>query len=118
MANLNDLEVTNGKDFADRQKALEELLGVDKISPFGTYDLEIFERELKLKSHTDLQTLAQRVGLNPFLDKSRIKASLIREFKEYTKNSRKNLVPQISNQMTLDRKDPKHAEIMKILGDL
>ena len=118
MANLNDLEVTNGKDFVERQKALEELLGVDRISPFGTYDLEVFESELKFKSHTELQTLAQRVGLNPFLDKSRIKASLIKEFKEYTKNSRKNLVPQMANQITLDKKDPKHAEIMKILGDL
>ena len=117
MANLQDLEITNGKDFVQKQKELEELLGINKISPFGTYEIEIFEENLKSATHADLQKLAQRVGLNPFLDKSRLKGSLTKEFIAYSKNSRRGAIPQPQNQLKLDRNNPKHAATLKILGE-
>jgi hypothetical protein len=80
MKELKDMEITNGKSFIEKQKNLEELLGINKISPFGTYELEVFEENLKGCTHSDLQKLAQRVGLNPFLDKSRLKQVLVKEF--------------------------------------
>ena len=118
MANLQDLEITNGKDFVQKQKELEELLGINKISPFGTYELEVFEDNLKGATHIDLQRIAQRVGLNPFLDRGRLKNALIKEFKAYTKNARRNLIPQSSNQLKLDPKNPKHKKTIKILGEI
>ena len=117
MANLQDLEITNGKDFVQKQKELEELLGINKISPFGTYELEVFEENLKSATHADLQKLAQRVGLNPFLDKSRLKGSLTKEFIAYSKNMRRGTIPQAQNQLKLDPKNPQHAEILRILGE-
>jgi hypothetical protein len=117
MANLQDLEITNGKDFTKKQRELEELLGINKISPFGTYELEVFEENLKSATHSDLQKLAQRVGLNPFLDKSRLKGSLVKEFIAYSKNSRRGAIPQPQNQLKLDPKNPQHAETLKILGE-
>jgi len=118
MANLKDLEITNGKNFVERQKELEELLGINKISPFGTYEMEVFEQSLKSSTHSDLQKLAQRVGLNPFLDKSRLKGALIKEFAAYSKNSRRGAVPQPVNQLKLDPNNPKHAKTIKILGEI
>ena len=118
MANLQDLEITNGKDFTKKQRELEELLGINKISPFGTYELEVFEDNLKSANHADLQKLAQRVGLNPFLDKSRLKGSLVKEFIAYSKNMRRGTIPQPQNQLKLDPKNPQHAETLRILGEI
>jgi hypothetical protein len=118
MKNVDDLEQTNGKDFVERQKNLEELLGVNKISPFGTYELEVFEENLKGATQIDLQKIAQRVGLNPFLDRGRLKTALIKEFKTYTKNARRNLIPQPAKQLTLDPDNPQHKKTIKILGEI
>jgi hypothetical protein len=118
MANLDNIEVTNGKNFTERQRELEELLGINKISPFGTYELEVFEDNLKGCTHSDLQKLAQRVGLNPFLDKSRLKSSLIKEFVAYSKNSRRASIPQPVSQFRLDPNNPDHAKTIKILGEI
>jgi len=117
MANLEDLETTNGKSFVEKQKQLEDLLGINKISPFGTYELEIFEDNLKSATHSDLQKLAQKVGLNPFLDKSRLKSSLVKEFVAYSKNSRRGAIPQPVRQLRLDPSNPDHAKTLKILGE-
>lgn len=117
MSNLEDLEITNGKNFVERQKELEELLGINKISPFGTYELEVFEESLKGSTHSDLQKLAQRVGLNPFLDKSRLKGALVKEFVAYSKNCRRGAIPQPVKQLILDPKNPRHTETLKILGE-
>jgi hypothetical protein len=118
MRDLNDLEQSNGKEFIKNQKNLEEMLGVNKISPFGTYELEVFEENLKGATQIDLQRIAQRVGLNPFLDRGRLKSSLIKEFKAYTKNARRNLLPQPTHQLKLDPKNPKHKKTIKILGEI
>lgn len=117
-ANLDNLEFSNGKEYIDKQKELEEILGVNKISPFGTYDLDVFKERLKELNQADLQKLAYRVGLNPFLDKSRIKPALEKEFIAYTKNMRKNLIPQPAKQIVLDKNNPQHKETLRILGEI
>jgi hypothetical protein len=117
MAKLEDLELASGKDFIEQQKKLEELLGVNKISPFGTNELEVFEDKLKGATQADLQKIAQRVGLNPFLDRSRLKAALIKEFNAYTKNSRRNLIPQSSKQIVLDPNKKGYKDLKKFLGE-
>jgi hypothetical protein len=117
MSDLNKLELTHGKEFIQKQKHLEELLGINKISPFGTNELEVFEENLKSATQSDLQKLAHRVGLNPFLDKSRLKACLVKEFKAYTKNSRRNLIPQAPKQFQLDKNNPEHQKTIRHLGD-
>lgn len=118
MANLEDLELTHGKEFIQKQKQLEELLGINKISPFGTYELEIFEEKLKQSTHSDLQTLAQRVGLNPFIDKARLKEALKKEFLAYSKNMRRGAIPQPVTQFKLDPNNPEHQKTIKILGEI
>jgi hypothetical protein len=113
---IEDLEFANGKSFVENQRDLESLLGIDKISPFGTYELEVFEENLKGATHADLQKIAQRVGLNPFIERSRLKTALIREFTVYTKNARRNTVPQPAKVIKLDPKNPQHAETLRLIS--
>jgi hypothetical protein len=115
---LDNLELTTGKEYIEKQKELEELLGISQISPFGTYDLAIFKQKMRESTQADLQKLAHKVGLNPFLDKSRIKGALEKEFLSYTKNMRKNIIPQKAEQFILDKNNPQHLETLKILGDI
>jgi hypothetical protein len=117
MANLNNIEVTNGKDFVQKQKQLEELLGINKISPFGTNELEVFEDNLKGATQADMQKIAQRVGLNPFLDRSRLKTALIKEFIAYTKNSRRNAIPPNPQQIKLNEHRKSYEKAKKFLGE-
>ena len=117
MKNLDDLELANGKEYIDKQRELEDMLGISQVSPFGTYDYEIFKQKIKESSQTDLQKLAYRVGLNPFLDKSRMKGALEKEFLSYTKNARRNLIPLPAQQIVLDKNNPQHQETIKILGE-
>lgn len=115
--NTEDLEFANGKNFTQNQRDLEELLGVNKISPFGTYELEVFEENLKGATKADLQKIAQRVGLNPFIEHSRLKPALIKEFVAYTKNARRNLIPQPASPIVkLDPKNPQHAQTLKLIS--
>ena len=43
---------------------------------------------------------------------------LEKEFLAYTKNSRNNLIPQVAQQIVLDKDNPQHQETLKILGDI
>jgi hypothetical protein len=106
---------TNSEEFKAKVKELEVILGVDTLSPFKTNELDIFEDDLKAMDITDMMQMAKAAGLNPILDKTRLKASLIKEFKAYTRNNRRNIAPNPMKQMELDPNNPLHAETIKIL---
>lgn len=105
-------------EFVDKMKQLEVLLGVSEISPFGTNELEIFERTLAEASLSEMQKIANKVGINPFHDRPTLKASLLREFGAYTKNSRRNIMPASVNSFVVDPNNPKHQKLIKILNDI
>ena len=104
--------------FVDKMRKLEVLLGVSEISPFGTNELEIFERTLSEASHSEMQKIASKVGINPFHDRQTLKSSLLREFSAYTKNSRRNIMPSSVNSFVVDSNNPKHQKLIKILNDV
>ena len=105
-------------EFVDKMKQLEVLLGVSEISPFGTNELEIFERTLAEASLSEMQKIANKVGINPFHDRPTLKSSLLREFGAYTKNSRRNIMPASVNSFVVDPNNPKHQKLIKILNDI
>ena len=104
--------------FVDKMRKLEVLLGVSEISPFGTNELEIFERTLSEASHSEMQKIASKVGINPFKDRQNLKSSLLREFSAYTKNSRRYIMPSSVNSFVVDSNNPKHQKLIKILNDV
>ena len=109
--------LTNTDEFKDKQRKLEEILGINTINPFGTNELDIFEEKLRNMTLADIQSLAQRVGLNPYRSESKLKKTLIEEFKFKNKNNTRNILPS-SPKPVFDPENPKHAELLKKLGDL
>jgi hypothetical protein len=109
---------TNTPEFVQKMRELEIVLGVSEISPFGTNELEIFEDNLQGLSLADMQKLANKVGVNPFHDRPTLKNTLIREFKAYARNSRRNIMPTAVNSFVPDPNNPKHQELLKILSDI
>lgn len=105
-------------EFVEKMRQLEVILGVSEISPFGTNELEVFETNLKEMSYSELQKLAQKVGLNPYHDYPTLKTILIKEFKASTRNSRRNIMPAPMQSFQIDPNNPKHKELLKILNDI
>jgi len=108
----------NTPEFVQKMRELEMILGVSQISPFGTNELEIFEENLKEMSITDLQRLANKIGINPFHEYPTLKKNLIREFQAYTKNSRRNIMPSAVNSFIPDPNNPQHKDLLRILRDI
>lgn len=105
-------------EFVGKMRELEILLGVSEISPFGTNELEVFEANLREMSLSEMQKVAQKVGLNPFHDQITLKNILIKEFKASTRNSRRNIMPTMMESFKIDPNNPKHKELLKILNDI
>ena len=105
-------------EFVSKMRELEIILGVSQISPFGTNELEIFEENLKDMSYSDLQRLANKIGINPFQAHPMLKKNLLREFQAYTRNSRRNIMPSSVNSFVPDPNNPDHKELLRILSDI
>jgi hypothetical protein len=99
-------------------RELEILLGVSQISPFGTNELEVFQESLSGMSLSEIQKLAQKVGLNPFHDYPTLKKNLLKEFSASTRNSRRNIMPTSMNSFVMDPNNPEHKHLMKIINDI
>ena len=104
-------------EFTDKMRELEVLLGVSQISPFGTNELEIFEQNLAEMSLSDMQKLALKIGTNPYYEKPILKKSLIREFTAYTRNSRRNIMPNPVQSFVIYPENPKHKQLLKLLNN-
>jgi hypothetical protein len=115
---LKSIGATNTKQFKDKTKELEILLGIDTINPFGTNELDIFEDQLKSMTLADMRKLAEKVGVNSMQDRPTLKTILINEFKASNRNNRRNIMPNNINSVILDPSNPVHAEALKILGDI
>lgn len=117
---INEMKAAGEVDtaeFREKMGKLENVLGVDTINPFGTNEMDIFEDKLKGMTTSDLQNLAYKVGINPYLADGALKNNLRSEFKAYNRNNMKNIMPEASNAIRLDPNNPQHAKTIKILGE-
>jgi len=109
---------TRTPEFSKKMAELENILGVDKINPFGTNELDVFEEKLKGMTEADLQDLAYKVGLNPYVPGSQLKGVLRQEFKSYNRNNMRNAMPTKTEAIKLDPNNPKHKKTLDILGEI
>lgn len=114
---LNSLEHVNGKEFKDKIVELEKILGVQEVNPFKTTNVEVFEARLAEMNHADMQALALRVGLSPYLQRPQLKKALLKEFRAYNLNSTGKLLPLSTKSIQLDPNNPQHQKTLKILGE-
>lgn len=115
---LADGKVTEPVEDADikKVKELEEILGVKKVNPFGTYNLEVFKERLSDMTNLDLQNLCEKVGIFASGSRMQIKEKLLREFKSVARGtiSMTSELPSVK----LDPNDPLHKKTLKILGEI
>ena len=114
---LNNIEHINGKEFKDKILELEKILGVQEVNPFKTTDASIFEDRLAEMNYPEMQALAMRVGLSPYLQKPQLKKALMKEFKSYNLNATGKLLPLTTKSIQLDPNNPDHQKTIKILGE-
>jgi hypothetical protein len=117
---LDNLTFADGKVQEDadikRIKELELALGVEKLNPFGTTNLEIFKEKLADMTMIDLQRLCDRIGIFPSGSRQQIKEKLFREFKSHNKGSLSMTIQ--SPSLVLDPNNPDHKKTLKILGEI
>jgi hypothetical protein len=115
---LADGKVTEPAEDLDIKKVreLEEILGVKKVNPFGTYNLEVFKEKLSDMTNLDLQNLCERVGIFASGSRMQIKEKLLREFKSVARGTISMTAESPSVQ--LDPNNPLHKRTLKILGEI
>jgi len=114
---LNNIEHINGKEFKDKILELEKILGVQEVNPFKTTDPTIFEDRLAEMNYSEMQSLAMRVGLSPYLQKPQLKKALMKQFKSYNLNATGKLLPLTTKSIQLDPNNPDHQKTIRILGE-
>jgi hypothetical protein len=122
-SSLDDLILADGKitvPFEDSDikkiRELEEILGVKKVNPFGTYNLEIFKEKLSDMTNLDLQNLCEKVGVFASGSRMQIKEKLLREFKSVARGTIS--ITNESPSIKLDPNDALHKRTLKILGEM
>ena len=113
--NLADGKVHTDPDI-DKVKKLEEILGIKKMNPFGTSNIDIFKEKLNEMTIVDLQHMCEKVGIFASGSRQQIKEKLLREFKSTNKGTISMLVQNPA--VILDPNNPKHQKTLKILGEL
>lgn len=121
ISEINEMKANNetkSPEFTKKMSQLEEVLGIDRVNPFGTNELDVFEEKLKGMTEAGLQDLAHKVGLNPYRPGPQLKNVLRQEFKAYNRNSMRNIMPTKTEAIKLDPNNPKHKKTLDILGEI
>jgi len=117
---LDNLNLTDGKVNEDpdikKVKELEEILGIKKVNPFGTYNLEVFQEKLSEMTALDMQKLCERVGIFASGSRKELKDKLLREFKSVGRGTISMTTENPS--VKLDPNNPLHKQTLKILGEI
>jgi len=117
---LDNLTLADGKVTEDpditKIKELEEVLGIKKMNPFGTSNLEVFKERLAEMTNVDLQHMCERIGIFASGSRQELKQKLLREFKSTAKGTIS--MPVENPSFKLDPNNPKHKEAIKILGEI
>ena len=91
---VNEMIETDGKDRSDQEKAhseLEELLGIDKVNPYGTTSLSKFKKDIANMNRGELHRLCMKVGA-PWNNIRRLSEDgLIRSFSAHQSSTGRSL---------------------------
>ena len=113
---LESMEQTTGKDYIQKTKELEDILGIKETNPFKTSNANLFQENLSEMTLVDMQSLAVRVGVMPSANKTNLKKRLMKEFEN--RNKSKTVIGAAdSRQVELDKNDPNFEEVSKFLRE-
>jgi hypothetical protein len=114
---LDNMEIANGREKIKEVADLETILNTRSTNAFGTTEYAIYEERLKGMTVADMQALAQKVGVDPFLDILRLKEGLKAAFVSASKNFGGALrkAPKPVNRQ-LNPRNPEDLKVMQMLG--
>lgn len=104
-------------EFIRKMKQLEVMLGISQISPFGTNELSVFEDRLSDMSKTDMERMAQKIGISPLHQRGDLKKALLKEFSYYSRGTSRNIMPEMTDSFVIDPSNPKHQELLRAMGN-
>lgn len=113
---LASMEQTTGKEYIQKTKELEDILGVKEVNPFKTANANVFQENLSEMTLVDMQSLAVRVGVMPSSNRTNLKKRLMKEF-EHRNKSRTIIGAADSRQVGLNVDSPDFKEVSKILKE-
>ena len=113
---LESMEQTTGKDYIQKTKELEDILGIKETNPFKTSNANLFQENLSEMTLVDMQSLAVRVCVMPSANKTNLKKRLMKEF-EHRNKSKTVIGAADSRQVELDKNDPNFEEVSKFLRE-
>jgi hypothetical protein len=115
---LDNMESSNGKleDLNDL-RSLEAIFAIKKTNVFGTTSIHVFKENLASMGIVDLQNMAEKVGVNKYLNAPEIKAALVRSFERNAGTHQHSLnIPKRPPAPKFDKNNPDHLSLMKSLG--
>ena len=117
---LENLTLADGKVNVDpdiqKIKELEDILGIKKLNPFGTSNIEIFKEKLNEMTILDMQNMCEKIGIFASGSRLDIKEKLLRQFRSFNKGSISMTVQNPVIQ--LDPNNPEHQKTLKLLREL
>ena len=113
---LQSMEQTTGKEYIQKTKELEDILGVKEVNPFKTANASVFQENLSEMTLVDMQSLAVRVGVMPSANRTNLKKRLMKEF-EHRNKSKSIIGASDSRQVGLNSDSPDFDEVSKILKE-
>tara|TARA_R100001163_G_scaffold9761_1_gene9352 strand:+ start:593 stop:1015 length:423 start_codon:yes stop_codon:yes gene_type:complete len=120
--NLEEFDVTDGKERDKKEKALEEvkeleeLLGMPQMNPYGTLNRDIFRQRLESSSASELTDLAARVGVPRERNMNLLRKSLLQSFDFYAQKH--NVTVQGNAKPIIDPSSPDYEKTVKLFKDL
>jgi len=115
---LDNMESANGKleDLNDL-RSLEAIFATKSTNIYGTTDIRIFKENIEGMGIVDLQSMAEKIGVNKYLSVPEIKAALIRSFERNAGTHQHSLnIPKRIPTPQFDKNNPEHLSLMKSLG--
>jgi hypothetical protein len=114
---LDDLTLADGKESDQIKEAreLEELLGIDKVNPFGTTLPEIFEETLKEGALVDLQRLAEKAGVFAIANKTALKDRLRLAFRDFQRGQSVQSAFKSREVQVGDQQNPDLIDALKLM---
>jgi len=117
---LDNLILADGKNNNDpdiqKVKELEDILGIKKMNPFGTSNLEVFKERLNEMTMLDLQNMCEKIGIFGSGSRMDLKEKLLRQFKQSSRGTISMTTE--SPAVKLDPNNPLHKKTLKILGEI
>jgi len=111
---INSIQDKNSKQYRDKIRELETVLGIKDINIFGTANKKIFEENLDNMSDVEIRSLASKLKIDPSGVRPVLKKRLLQQFDTQNVQSRGYLTPATPPKQLFS--DEQRQKLTKILN--